>query len=157
MSTSGWYAFARMSSKLLSPRELRVWHAFLLMGEDVLGRIGRDIAQATGLSGPEFGVLSRLAALGKGEMRQRALARVMNWDKSRLSHQLTRMQQRGLIERRSADGNTVLVVLTKLGREKLGATRPVHAASVRRNLLSRLTSEQVDTIVRVSNLLGEEE
>jgi DNA-binding MarR family transcriptional regulator len=157
MSTSGWYAFARMSSKLLSPRELRVWHAFLLMGEDVLGRIGRDIAQATGLSGPEFGVLSRLAALGKGEMRQRALARVMNWDKSRLSHQLTRMQQRGLIERRSADGNTVLVVLTKLGREKLEAARPVHAASVRRNLLSRLTPEQVDTIVRVSNLLGEEE
>jgi DNA-binding MarR family transcriptional regulator len=157
MSTSGWYAFARMSSKLLSPRELRVWHAFLLMGEDVLGRIGRDIAQATGLSGPEFGVLSRLAALGKGEMRQRALARVMNWDKSRLSHQLTRMQQRGLIERRSADGNTVLVVLTKLGREKLEAARPVHAASVRRNLLSRLTAEQVDTIVRVSNLLGEEE
>jgi DNA-binding MarR family transcriptional regulator len=127
------------------------------MGEDVLGRIGRDIAQATGLSGPEFGVLSRLAALGKGEMRQRALARVMNWDKSRLSHQLTRMQQRGLIERRSADGNTVLVVLTKLGREKLEAARPVHAASVRRNLLSRLTPEQVDTIVRVSNLLGEEE
>jgi DNA-binding MarR family transcriptional regulator len=157
MSTSGWYAFARMSSKLLSPHELRVWHAFLLMGEDVLGRVGRDIAQATGLSGPEFGVLSRLAALGKGEMRQKALARVMNWDKSRLSHQLTRMQQRGLIERRSADGNTVLVVLTKLGREKLEAARPVHAVSVRRNLLSRLTPEQVDTIVRVSNLLGEEE
>jgi DNA-binding MarR family transcriptional regulator len=157
MSTSGWYAFARMSSKRLSPRELRVWHAFLLMGEDVLGRVGRDIAQATGLSGPEFGVLSRLAALGKGEMRQKALARVMNWDKSRLSHQLTRMQKRGLIERRSADGNTILVVLTELGREKLEAARPIHAESVRRNLLSRLTQEQVDTIVRVSNLLGEEE
>ncbi len=146
-----------MSSKRLSPRELRVWHAFLLMGEDVLGRVGRDIAQATGLSGPEFGVLSRLAALGKGEMRQKALVRVMNWDKSRLSHQLTRMQQRGLIERRSADGNTILVVLTELGREKLEAAHPVHAESVRRNLLSRLTPQQVDTIVRVSNLLGEEE
>ena len=146
-----------MSTKLLSPHELRVWHAFRLMGEDVLGRVGRDIAQATGLSGPEFGVLSRLAALGKGEMRQQALARVMSWDKSRLSHQLTRMQQRGLIERRPADGNTVLVVLTKLGRERLDAARPIHADSVRRNLLSRLTQEQIDTIVRVSNLLGEED
>jgi DNA-binding MarR family transcriptional regulator len=148
---------AAMSTTLLSPHELRVWHAFLLMGEDVLGRVGRDIAQATGLSGPEFGVLSRLAALGKGEMRQQALARVMSWDKSRLSHQLTRMQQRGLIERRHADGNTVLVGLTKLGKERLEAARPIHADSVRRNLLSRLTQEQIDTIVRVSNRLGEED
>jgi DNA-binding MarR family transcriptional regulator len=148
--------WAAMSTKGLSPHELRVWHAFLLMGEDVLSRVGRDIAQATGLSGSEFGVLSRLSAIGKGEMRQQALARVITWDKSRLSHQLTRMQQRRLVDRRYANGNAVLVVITKLGREKLEAARPIHAESVRRNLLSRLTPEQVDTIVRVSNLLGEE-
>lgn len=146
-----------MTIKLLSPRELRAWHAFTLMGEDVLGRVGRDIAQATGLSGSEFGVLTRLAALGKGEMRQRALAGVMAWDKSRLSHQLTRMQERALIERRRIAGKTTLVVLTKLGREKLDAARPIHAASVRRNLLSRLTQEQIDTLVRMSTLLGEED
>jgi DNA-binding MarR family transcriptional regulator len=145
-----------MPTHLLSPRELRVWHAFLLMGEDVLARVGRDIAKATGLSGSEFGVLSRLAALGKGEMRQQALARMLSWDKSRLSHQLTRMQERGLIARRCTDPKTVLIVLTKLGRDKLEAARPIHAESVRRNLLSRLTQEQIDTIVRVSNLLGEE-
>jgi DNA-binding MarR family transcriptional regulator len=146
-----------MTIKPLSPHELRVWHAFMLMHEDVLGRVGRDITQATGLSGPEFGVLSRLAALGKGEMRQQELARVMAWDKSRLSHQLTRMQERGFIERHRCDERTVLVAITRLGREKLDAARPIHAASVRRNLLSRLTQEQIDTIVRVSNLLGEED
>jgi DNA-binding MarR family transcriptional regulator len=144
-----------MTMKPLSPQEFRVWHAFRLMHEDVLGRVDRDIAQGTGLSGPEFGVLSRLA--GKGEMRQQVLASMMAWDKSRLSHQLTRMQDRSLIERRRVDGKTVLIAITKLGREKLDAARPVHAASVRRNLLSRLTQEQIDTIVRVSNLLGEEE
>ena len=80
-----------MTARLLSPRELRVWHAFRLMHEDVLGRVDRDI-QTTRLSGPEFGVLSRLGACGKGEMRQQALASSMGWDKSRLSHQLTRMQ-----------------------------------------------------------------
>jgi DNA-binding MarR family transcriptional regulator len=67
------------------------------------------------------------------------------------------MQERALIERRRANEKTVLVALTKLGREKLDAARPIHAASVRRNLLSRLTQEQIDTIVRVSNLLGEED
>jgi DNA-binding MarR family transcriptional regulator len=145
-----------MAAKPLSPRELRVWHAFLFMGEDVLGRVGRDIAQATEVSGPEFGVLSRLLGIGKGEMRQQELARVMGWDKSRLSHQLTRMQERALVERRPIDGNAVLVVLTELGREKLNAARPIHAESVRRNLLSRLTPEQIDTLVRVSNLLGDD-
>ena len=146
-----------MTMKPLSPQEFRVWHAFMLMHEDVLGRVGRDIAQATGLSGPEFGVLSRLTGPGKGEMRQQTLASMMAWDKSRLSHQLTRMQERSLIERRRVDGRTVLISLTKLGREKLDAARPVHADSVRRNLLSRLTREQIDTIVRVCNLLGEED
>lgn len=146
-----------MTAKPLSPREVRVWHAFRLMHEDVLSRVGRDIEQATGLSGSEFAVLSRLAAIGKGEMRQQALATMMAWDKSRLSHQLTRMQDRALIERRRIDGKTVLVAITELGRERLDAARPIHAESVRRNLLSRLTQEQIDTIVRVSNLLGEED
>jgi hypothetical protein len=67
-----------MTIKPLSPRELRVWHAFMLMGEDVLGRIGRDIAQATGLSGPEFGTGDVIIESGEDSERsprQRTLRR----------------------------------------------------------------------------------
>jgi DNA-binding MarR family transcriptional regulator len=145
-----------MTGKPLSPRELRIWHAFLYMGEDVLERVGRDIARATGLSGPEFGVLSRLAAFGKGELRQQELARAMGWEKSRLSHQLSRMQRRKLLERRAGDGRSTVVALTRTGREKLQAALPVRAESVRRSLLSRLSAEQIETIIRVSNLLSDE-
>jgi DNA-binding MarR family transcriptional regulator len=147
----------KMTTKPLSPHELRIWYAFQAMGEDVLERVGRDIAYATELSGSEFGVLSRLAALGKGEMRQHVLATVMGWEKGRLSHQLSRMEKRKLIERRPADGRGALVALTKAGREKLAYALPIRAESVRRNLLSRLSAEQIDIIVRVSNLLGDEE
>jgi len=122
-----------------------------------MARVGRDIAEATGLSGPDFGVLSRLANIGKGEMRQQRLAEVMGWDKSRLSHQLTRMQNRKLIERREAEKRVVLVVLTGHGREKLEAAWPIHAESVRRNLLDRLSAEQIATLVRISNILGEDD
>ena len=146
-----------MPTKPLSPQELRVWHAFKVMGEEVLARVGRDLAVSAGLSGPEFGVLSRLASIGKGEMRQQDLARSMGWDKSRLSHQLTRMQERKLVERCEAEKRVVLVVLTKQGREKLEAARPIHAESVRRNLLGRLSAEQIATVVRVSNILIEDE
>lgn len=146
-----------MTVKPLSPRELRIWHAFLSMGEDVLARVGRDIHRVTGLSGPEFGVLSRLAAFGHGEMRQQQLARVMGWEKSRLSHQLSRMQKRKLLERRTGEERATLVGLTKTGREKLESALPVRAESVRRNLLSRLSTEQIETIIRLSNLLDDEE
>ncbi|HTH52458.1 MAG TPA: MarR family transcriptional regulator [Edaphobacter sp.] len=146
-----------MNAKPLSPRELRIWYAFLSMGEDVLERVGGDIARATGLSGPEFGVLSRLAGYGKGEMRQQELATVMGWEKSRLSHQLSRMEKRKLVERLSGDGRSTIIALTKIGREKLEAALPIRAESVRRNLLSRLTAEQVEMIIRVSNLLDDED
>jgi DNA-binding MarR family transcriptional regulator len=146
-----------MPTKLLSSQELRVWHAFKMMGEDVMERVGRDITAGSGLSGPDFGVLSRLADLGKGEMRQQALAQSLGWEKGRLSHHLTRMQNRQLIERHEVETRVVLIVLTKRGWAKLDAARPVHAESVRRNLLSRLSKQQVETIVRVSNLLGDEE
>ena len=81
----------------------------------------------------------------------------MGWEKSRLSHQLSRMQRRKLIARRAGDGRATLVVLTSTGRGMLEVALPVRAESVRRNLLSRLTPEQIDMIVRISNLLSEEE
>jgi DNA-binding MarR family transcriptional regulator len=145
-----------MTAKPLSPSELRIWQAFLSMTEDVLERVGRDIWQAAGLSGSEFGVLSRLAAFGKGEMRQQELASVMGWEKSRLSHQLSRMEQRKLIVRRTGNGRATLVTLTSIGRTKLEFALPIRAQSVRRNLLSRLSAEQLTMIIRASNLLSDE-
>ena len=157
MSTINSYAvWEVMTTDHLSPQELRVWHAFRFMNDDVLARVDRDISQGTGLSGPEFGVLSRLAAIGQGEMRQQALARLIGWDKSRLSHQLKRMEKRSLIERRLIGPKTVLVAITPSGREKLHLAGPIHAQSVRKNLIDRITPEQTATIVRISNLLGDE-
>src|ERR1700678_4727005 len=112
-----------MASKSLTRQELRLWRALQDMGEEVRGRVGRDISEATGLSGPEFGVLSRLVGFGNGEMRQQELAKVMKWEKSRLSHQLSRMEDRRLIKRETTDG-AVVIGLTKLGREKLTAGIP---------------------------------
>ena len=123
-----------MATKPLSPQELRVWHAFKIMSDEVMSRVAKDITESTGLSGPDFGVLSRLAGIGKGEVRQQDLARAMGWDKSRLSHQLTRMQKRKLIERCDGGNRIVLIKLTKLGENKLADARPIHAESVRRNL-----------------------
>jgi DNA-binding MarR family transcriptional regulator len=143
-----------MAAQSLTPQELRIWGAFQDMSEEVRGRVGRDISEATGISGPEFGVLSRLVGFGFGEMRQQELAKVMKWEKSRLSHQLTRMEDRRLIKRKTADG-AVIVRLTKLGQQKLTEALPVRAESVKRHFLLRLTQDQIDTIMLISSLLSE--
>jgi DNA-binding MarR family transcriptional regulator len=120
----------------LDAGELALWHAWKLAADTVRARIAADIAAAVGLSDADYGVLTRLA--DSGPLRQNALAESMGWHRSRLSHQLTRMEQRGLLTRRTVAGGVELR-LTDHGRERAAAARPVHAEAVRRHLIDPLT------------------
>ncbi|WP_416069849.1 MarR family transcriptional regulator [Streptomyces sp. AK02-01A] len=86
--------------------------------------------------GPDFGVLTRVVETGGGRLRQSRLAELMGVHRSRLSHHLTRMEERGLITRERAVGG-VDVVVTDDGRRATERARPVHAAAVRRHLVDR--------------------
>ncbi len=153
MSTSAAYG-DRMKHARLSAGELAIWHAFKQMGQTVMAAVEKDLADHAGLTGSDFGVLSRLVDLGKGELRQQALADSMGWHKSRLSHQLTRMQTRGLVRRSDAEPRVVTVAITALGREKIAAARPIHAAAVRTWLLDRLSAEDAQVLLKLSATLG---
>jgi DNA-binding MarR family transcriptional regulator len=144
-----------MKAKPLSEKEINTWHVFKQAGEVVFSLVVRDIAAATGLSAGDFGVLSRLVDLADGTLRQVDLAKSMHWDKARLSHHLTRMQNRGLIERRQISPKEVFVKLTHRGKTVLVEARPVHAASVRRHLVDRLSKEEMEFFVRVLARLAE--
>jgi DNA-binding MarR family transcriptional regulator len=120
------------------------------MSESVLSQVGHDVTEATGLSAADYGVLSRLIDLGNGQLRQRELAFAMGWDKSRISHQLTRMQGRSLLTRSKTAEDGSQVVITAAGRKALDRARPVHALAVRRHLIERLTSEQAAAILGLS-------
>lgn len=125
----------------LDAEEMALWHAWKLAADRVRTRIAADITAAVGLSDADFGVLTRVAELGDGRMRQNALAESMGWHRSRLSHQVTRMEQRGLLTRHEVDGG-VEVRLTETGRDRAEAARPVHAAAVRRHLIDQLGPSQ---------------
>ena len=118
----------------LTDTELWLWHAWKLAAENVRTRIAADITAATGLSDPDFGVLTRVSDTGRGRIRQNQLAESMGYHRSRLSHHLTRMEERGLITREPAAGG-VDVVITDSGREAVRQARPVHAAAVRQYLI----------------------
>jgi len=108
----------------------------------VRARIAEDISAATGLSDPDYGILTRLEDLGGGTLRQNELAASMGWHRSRLSHQLTRMEQRGLVTRAAA-GDGVAVSVTAAGRDAAAKARPVHAAAVRRHLTRHVPPQRL--------------
>ena len=66
-----------------------------LLSEHLRSR-NKEMSEQTGLSEGDYGVLDRLALLGNGNLRQQELADSMDWDKSRLSHHLTRMENADL-------------------------------------------------------------
>jgi DNA-binding MarR family transcriptional regulator len=132
----------------LTPDELRLWHAWKRASDAVRARVGEEITAETGLSDPDFGVLSRLEDLGHGRLRQNELAASMGWHRSRLSHQLTRMEERGLIDREDVQrGVQVSVVITEAGRTAIATARPVHATAVRRHLAAHVPADQLPQFI----------
>lgn len=120
----------------LTEQEKRLWHAWKIAADKVRQRVAEDIKTGSGLSDQEFGILTRLVEVGGGELRQNELGALLHWDRTRLSHQLTRMESRGLLTRSTVEGG-VLVRVMDDGSNLVRVARPIHAAAVRRYLLQR--------------------
>jgi DNA-binding MarR family transcriptional regulator len=139
-------------SDSLTAREVRLWNAVLTFSEAVTSNVARDVTEASGLSAAEYAILARLVDDGEGRLGQRELAAGLNWDKSRISHQLTRMQERKLLTRTKTAEHGSQVAISRLGRQALAIARPMHARAVRRHLIDRLTPEQAAAIVALAGI-----
>lgn len=108
-------------------------------------RLGDDLAAHAGLSDADYAVLVCVSEAPAGRVRAREIAVQLSWEKSRLSHHLTRMAGRGLVERRECetDARGADVVLTPAGREAIDAAAPRHVEDVRRWFVDVLTPEQL--------------
>lgn len=134
----------------LAPGEQRMWRAYLAGRRALDVAIDRQLAES-GLSTADFEVLVPLSEAAEGVLRARDLGRVIGWDRSRLSHQLRRMEQRGLIERFTCetDARGTMIRLTAAGRAVLADTAPGHVDTVRRFFVDRLSLDELDTLTEV--------
>jgi len=132
----------------LDAREHTAWRAYLDMNALLTARLNKEMQDESGISISDFSVLVALSEHPEGRMRVLELARALGWEKSRLSHQLTRMQQRGLVDRSNCneDRRGAFIVLTDQGRRTVEAAAPRHVESVRRYLFDELSTEQVDAL-----------
>jgi DNA-binding MarR family transcriptional regulator len=136
----------------LDAGEQAAWRAYLAMNARLSARLNREMQDESGISIADFSVLVQLSEHLDARMRVLELARALGWEKSRLSHQLTRMQQRGLIARSncSEDRRGAFVTLTDEGRATVEAAAPRHVESVRRYLFDELSGEQVEALGEIA-------
>lgn len=132
----------------LDEREARAWRSLQLMQMRLEGELARELTRESGLSYSDYVVLVALTDRPDGQMRAFELAHVLGWEKSRVSHHITRMSQRGLVskERCDADRRGAYVVVTEQGRREIEAAAPGHVTLVRELFIDRLSAEQLDTI-----------
>ena len=132
----------------LDEREERAWRSLQFMQMRLEGELARQLAADSGLSYPDYVVLVALTDRPDGRMRLFELADVLGWEKSRLSHHVGRMANRGLVtkEKCGADRRGAYVVISARGRREIAAAAPGHVGAVRRLFVDRLSPAQLDAI-----------
>ena len=143
------------ATRWLTDEEMRAWRGHLRMSWLLDAAIARDLARDSGLSHPDYYVLVSLSETPEQRMRMSDLAAGILWSKSRLSHQIRRMEARGLVRREdcSSDGRGTFAVLTPMGLEAIQAAAPHHVESIRRHLLDPLTPEQVTALAGIAGVV----
>lgn len=136
----------------LTQREERAWRAYRQMQTLLPAQLARDLVRDSGLSDPDYDVLSTLSEQPGHRWRLRDLAAKMLWSRSRLSHHIARMEQRDLIAREDDpdDRRGCMIVLTRHGLRTLQRAAPLHVASVRAHFIDLLTESEVATLTRIA-------
>jgi DNA-binding MarR family transcriptional regulator len=143
-------------TRWLNDAELSAWKNMSLMQLQLFALLGRELA-ADGLSYQDYVVLAGLSDAPDGRIRLTELGRQLGWEKSRVSHHVTRMEQRGLVERAKCptDQRGWFVALTDDGRDAIAAAAPGHVAVVRRQFIDLLTPNQLKTLDTISRTVLE--
>lgn len=99
----------------------KAWRAFHKIGTSLLPHLGRQITSHSGISGAEYVVLVALSELTVPNVNVNRLANGLGWEISRMSHQISRMEETGLVKKsRNADDSRCFdVSITAKGRKLL--------------------------------------
>jgi DNA-binding MarR family transcriptional regulator len=137
----------------LDAGEQRAWRAFIDVTRELLAELNGQLSRDASLSGADYALLVPLSEAPEGRLRPRDLSRQVDWDRSRLSHQIRRMQERGLVVREECctDGRGAFVVLTDRGRDAIKSAAPGHVHSVRRFFFDVLQPGEVETLISIYN------
>jgi DNA-binding MarR family transcriptional regulator len=155
MTSSGSPEPSPGGTRWLDAEEQKAWRAYLYSTQLLTDRLDRELTHATGISHAYYEILVALSETPGRALRMSELADRCLSSRSRLSHAVSRLEERGWVQRQVCpeDGRGQLAVLTDEGFAALEAAAHVHVESVRSHLFDQLTPEQVASIRDVGETL----
>jgi DNA-binding MarR family transcriptional regulator len=135
-------------TRWLSADEQQAWRAFLTACQTLFSAVDGQLLRDSDIPHGYYEILVRLSEAPGRALRMTQLAEASTSSKSRLSHAVARMQERGWVQRTDCptDRRGQVCRLTDKGMAVLAAAAPGHADQVRRSLIDRLTPEQVEQL-----------
>ena len=139
-------------TRWLTEEEQRAWRGLLRMTSQLNARMNRQLVQEHGVSLADYEVLVVLSEAPEGRRRVFEIADALAWEQSRVSHQLARMQRRGLIGRQDcpSDARGAFAVITAAGRAAIERAAPAHVEQVRQLVFDELSHEQVSALTEIT-------
>ena len=135
----------------LTVQEERLWRRWLTLNARLSATLHKELQEDAGLSMSDFEVLVHLTDSPEGRMRVTDLARLLQWERSRVSHHVTRMARRHLVQRVECaeDGRGAFIVITPQGRAAIEQAAPGHVNTVRRLVFEALSPQDVDAFATI--------
>jgi len=144
---------ATTTAAAMTQPEWDTWRSFMAMRRALDVTLERELKQASEISAPDFDVLISLFGAPGKQLRPGEIGQRLGWEKSRVSHQVSRMMARALVEKQDCDGDArgTWVGITPAGsRAVLGAMRS-HSTSLRQNFFDLLTDDEVAMLRAISD------
>ena len=140
----------------LDERENRAWRALQAVLQPLETALNRQLSKDSGLSTADYTVLVALSEAEQHRLRIRDLVRITCWEKSRVSHQIRRMESRGLLVRTDCptDARGSFIRLTAEGLVTIQSAAPAHVAEVRRLVIDALSPAQLDQLAEIAEAIG---
>jgi DNA-binding MarR family transcriptional regulator len=143
-------------TRWLTAEEQRTWRAFLDATQLLFSSVEGQLQRESGIPHGYYEILVRLSEAPDRALRMSQLAEASVSSKSRLSHAVARLEERGWVERLDCptDRRGQVARLTDAGFKALESAAPSHVDQVRRTLFDVLTAEQVMQLEAISTAIA---
>jgi DNA-binding MarR family transcriptional regulator len=141
----------------LTDQEMRSWRAYVITKPLLERQLHRELVDRFGVTLADYEVLVRLSEMPDRRMRMSDLAQELGVSKSKVSHQISRMERAGTVRRAQCDDDArgVLAELTDEGMRTLTEAAPTHVAGVREHMIDLMTPQEQLVVERVFNRMAE--
>ncbi|WP_052405478.1 MarR family winged helix-turn-helix transcriptional regulator [Demequina mangrovi] len=129
-----------------------LWRAVTLMGRRLVAGLEQRLQAAVGISVPDLDILMALDAAPDGRLRAGSLGEMLGWEKSRISHHVTRMEARGLVRRVTCDEDLrgTWVETDAAGRTALAQALPIFSEHLQHGLVDVLPEDEAEALGRAA-------